>query len=235
KSDLDFAGVRAGAVRSLIRDWCAARPSLSRDELLPVTAALWDRPLFECRSAAVELLWFRLPLLQPADAAQIEAMLRTSHTWALVDHLAEHVMGGLTENYPALTSTLDRWAADGDFWIRRSALLALLGPLRRGGGDFARFGRYADGMLAEKEFFIRKAIGWVLRDTARRRPELVAQWLAPRVHLASGVTVREAVKPLAADTREPLMAGYRSKQPVALPQPANGPTGSRAGPALPPG
>jgi 3-methyladenine DNA glycosylase AlkD len=69
-------------------------------------------------------------------------------------------------------------------------------------------------MLAEKEFFIRKAIGWVLRETAKKRPDLVADWLAPRVHRASGVTVREAVKPLPPATRELLLAGYREKRPV---------------------
>jgi 3-methyladenine DNA glycosylase AlkD len=219
KSDLEFAGTPAGAIRSVARAWSAARPGLDHADLLAVTAALWAQPVFECRAAAVELLRHRPGLLQAGDAAQIEAMLRTSHTWALVDNLAEHVMGGLTQTFPQLNVTLDRWAGDGDFWVRRSALLTLLGPLRRGGGDFERFGRYADAMLAEREFFIRKAIGWVLRDTARRRPELVAVWLAPRVHLASGITVREAVKPLAPGTREMLMAGYRGKYPVTLPAP----------------
>jgi 3-methyladenine DNA glycosylase AlkD len=63
-------------------------------------------------------------------------------------------------------------------------------------------------MLAEQEFFIRKAIGWVLRDTARRRPDLVADWLAPRAARASGVTMREAVKPLPPETARVLMAAY---------------------------
>jgi 3-methyladenine DNA glycosylase AlkD len=71
-------------------------------------------------------------------------------------------------------------------------------------------------MLDEKEFFIRKAIGWILRDTASRRPQLVAEWLAPRVDRASGVTMREAVKPLPADLRDRLLAGYREKRPVTL-------------------
>ena len=101
----------------------------------------------------------------------IERMLRTARTWALVDTLAEHVMGGLVERYPELTATLDRWAGDDDFWLRRSAMLALLRPLRRGDGDFDRFSRYADRMLEEKEFFIRKAIGWILRDTAKRQAQ----------------------------------------------------------------
>ena len=65
-------------------------------------------------------------------------------------------------------------------------------------------------MLEEKEFFIRKAIGWVLRETARRRAGLVAVWLAPRVHRASGVTVREAVKPLSADLRDTCSSAIRT-------------------------
>ena len=101
---------------------------------------------------------------------------------------------------------LDRWASDDDLWIRRSALLAHLEPLRAGGGDFARFGRYADQMLDEREFFIRKAIGWILRDTARKRPDLVFEWLLPRAARAAGLTVREAVKPLAPEQREAILA-----------------------------
>jgi 3-methyladenine DNA glycosylase AlkD len=105
-------------------------------------------------------------------------------------------------------TVLDRWAADEDFWINRSALLALLIPLRSGGGDFERFGRYADAMLDESEFFIRKAIGWVLRDTAKKRPDLVFEWLLPRAARASGLTVREAAKRLSAPQREAVLAAH---------------------------
>ena len=42
-------------------------------------------------------------------------------------------------------------------------------------------------MLDEKEFFIRKAIGWVLRETSKKRPDEVYEWIAPRTHRASGV------------------------------------------------
>ena len=102
--------------------------------------------------------------------ALLERLLRESRTWALVDGLAASVVGGLVERYPETRRRARPVGRDDDFWIRRSALLALLVPLRRGGGDFDRFARYADAMLDEKEFFIRKAIGWVLRDTAKKRP-----------------------------------------------------------------
>ena len=69
-------------------------------------------------------------------------------------------------------------------------------------------------MLDEKEFFIRKAIGWVLRDVGKRRPEEVSRWLAPRTHRASGVTMREATKYLPDPDRERLMLAYREKRPA---------------------
>ena len=69
-------------------------------------------------------------------------------------------------------------------------------------------------MIEEKEFFIRKAIGWVLREAGRRRPDEVAAWLRPRTHRASGVTMREAVKYLPPDEAERLMAAYREKRPA---------------------
>jgi len=206
KSDLEFTGTAVPAVRATVRAWCRARPDLTYTELIAVTEALWARPVHECRMAAVELLDANPGLLRPGDAALIARMLRTARTWALVDGLASNVMGGLTERHPELTAVLDRWAGDEDFWLRRSAMLALLVPLRRGDGDFGRFAGYADQMLEEKEFFIRKAIGWILRDTAKRRPELVATWLEPRAHRASGVTMREAVKPLPPEVAARLLA-----------------------------
>ena len=110
-----------------------------------------------------------------------------------------------------LGKKVDRWARDEDPWLRRSAMLALLLPLRRGEGDFERFARYADSMLEEREPFIRKAIGWVLRETAKKRPGLVHEWLLPRAARASGLTVREAVKPLPEDEREEIMAAHRDR------------------------
>ena len=66
-------------------------------------------------------------------------------------------------------------------------------------------------MLDEREFFIRKAIGWVLRETGKLRPDLVREWLAPRIDRVAGLTLREAVKYLPPDDREALMAAYRTR------------------------
>jgi 3-methyladenine DNA glycosylase AlkD len=163
-------------------------------------------PVHERRAAAAELLEQRVEQLRAGDIVGLERLLRESRTWALVDNLSASVVGPLAEREEAVGPVLDRWATDDDFWIRRSALLANLIPLRQGRGDFDRFTRYADLMLDEKEFFIRKAIGWVLRDTGKLRPELVFDWLLPRASRASGVTLREAVKYLPEADRATILA-----------------------------
>lgn len=241
KSDLLHLGVRVPEIRRIVREFARRGPGLERRDVLALAEALWaepDPPVHERRSAAVELLRFHESRLRPEDLALVERCLREAGTWALVDPLAEQVAGGLVERFPQLVDALDRWAVDDDFWIRRSALLALLGPLRRGEGDFDRFGRYADAMLEEREFFIRKAIGWVLRDTSKRRPRLVADWLRPRATRASGVTVREAVKYLPEPDRDAIRAARESNRSISASRSAATvvrTTGWRSRGAAPPG
>jgi 3-methyladenine DNA glycosylase AlkD len=201
KSDLEHYGTAVPDIRSVAKGVRRRDPDLGHDELLALVLALWAAPVHERRMVAVDLLELLSDRLVANDMAVLERLLREARTWALVDGLAASVVGPLVERDPEAAAVLDRWAVDEDFWIRRAALLALLVALRRGDGDFERFSRYADAMLDEKEFFIRKAIGWVLRDTARKRPDMIYEWLLPRAARASGVTLREAVKPLSAAQR----------------------------------
>jgi 3-methyladenine DNA glycosylase AlkD len=206
KSSLRHYGTSVPSIRAIAKATARRHPGLTHDQLLELVDVLWAARVHERRVVCVELLVLHLDRLGPGDSPLLERLVRESQTWALVDVLAATVMGGLVERHVELGGVLDRWAVDDDFWLRRSALLALLVPLRQGRGDFERFGRYADSMLDEREFFIRKAIGWVLRDTGRKRPHLVYDWLLPRAARASGVTIREAIKPLSVGQRAAIAA-----------------------------
>ncbi len=211
-SDLVHYGVSVPATRAIAK---RAAATLDHDSLVGLVTELWTQPdqapVHERRLLASLLLAARADVLGPDDMPLLESMLRQSRTWALVDVLAPSVVGPLTERYPdETTATLDAWARTPDFWMRRAALLTHLLPLRQGRGDWSRFTRYADAMLDEREFFVRKAIGWVLRDTGRRRPAMVLEWLEPRVARASGVTLREAVKPFDDQTRRRLLAAHEA-------------------------
>jgi 3-methyladenine DNA glycosylase AlkD len=214
KSDLDFIGATVPTIVAAAKRLKQNHPGLKRPEVLRLVRNLWQQPVHELRMAAVTILDLYSPTLEARDIILIEKMLRESRTWALVDNLAASVVGPLWDRFPQLGAAIDRWAEDDDFWIRRSALLASLKALRAGGGDFERFGRHADAMLEEKEFFIRKAIGWVLRDTSRKRPELVAAWVGPRAHRMSGVTIREAIKKLPPDQAAAFLAAYQARRPA---------------------
>lgn len=213
KSDLRHLGVRVPALRKIA---VAAATGLTREELLALAEELWSAPLHERRMVAIEVLVRGVPLLTASDLSVAERMIRDSLTWAYVDTLATKVAGGLITRYPHLAGALDRWASDENFWIRRSALLALLPGVRSGSPDLTRLTRYGDAMVEEREFFIRKALGWVLRELAKSDPAWVRTWVGDHVAVVSGVTIREAVRHLPDGDREALLGAYRNGGPPIM-------------------
>ena len=214
KSDLEFAGATVWQIRSVAKAFAREHRDIGHDELVGLAVTLWEHQLFERRQAAVILLELHPELIGPADLPLLVRLVRESKTWALVDGLATDVVSGINARRPnEVEPVLDRWAGDDDFWVRRTSLLAELRPLRAG-ADLTPFLRRADAMLDENEFFIRKAIGWVLREVGKRRPAEVVAWLAPRTHRASGVTMREAVRYLPAEDAQRLTAAYRERRPA---------------------
>lgn len=213
-SEMHHIGVKVPVIRRLTKALSRSHPELRHDDLLELVNALWSRHVHETRMAAIELLNDRSKLLTAKDALLIERLIDDSHTWAYVDNLSATTMGSLVERFPEMTNTLDRWSEHENFWLRRASMLSLLGPLRRGEGDFDRFSRYAESMLHEKEFFIRKAIGWILRETSKKRPELVFDWLRPRAHICSMLTVREGSKYLPKQQTEQLIDAAKSGETI---------------------
>jgi 3-methyladenine DNA glycosylase AlkD len=207
KSELQHLGATVPQIQSVCKQFLRDHPDLSREQLLALCDALWETRIHECRSAVTELLSERVALLEARDLPFVEELIRESRTWALVDPLAVDVVGDLVTRFHELEEDLDRFATDEDSWIRRTALLA---HLREGEGNWNRFTRYADAMLEEKEFFVRKAIGWVLRETSKKRPDMVYEWFLPRAVRASGVTAREVLRYLSEDQRAAILVARES-------------------------
>ncbi|MEV5706734.1 DNA alkylation repair protein [Actinoallomurus sp. NPDC052274] len=207
KSDLPHLGVPVPAIREVAVRAAAGR---DREQTLALARDLWHEPVHESRMAAVEVLVRNWALLKARDLPIIERMIRESHTWAYVDVLAIKIVGALIWRYPRLATTLDLWPGDGNLWIRRTALLALIRGIRTGEADLTRLSEYGDALIEEREFFVRKALGWVLRELSKRDPGWVTSWVRERTDRISGVAFREAVRHLPAEDRESLLAAYRS-------------------------
>lgn len=205
KSDFAHIGVTVPDLRKVALSAVKAKPT--RNELVALAETLWDvteegRPVHEARMAAIEVLIKRVALLEPSDVALAERLIRDSSSWVYVDQLAEKIVGGLVVRHPDLGTVLDAWVGDPYMLIRRTALLALLAGVRTGDPDLERLDRFGDALIGEREFFIRKALGWVLRELSKKNPEWVVAWVEPRADVMSGVTLREAVRRLPPEDAE---------------------------------
>ena len=204
KSELRHYGVSVPVIRKSARRFARERQDVSKCELIGLTAELWDRDVYELRKLAVNILAARVEVFDAEDVRFVEGLLRQSHTWALIDDLALNVVSPMLLDAPDAEQFRLSWSQDEDFWVRRTAMLTLLPRLRRGLDGWDEFAGYADAMLDEEEFFIRKAIGWVLREVSKHSPDLVFEWMKPRAAIASSVTFREAVKYLPENYRSRL-------------------------------
>lgn len=211
KHTVPHLGVPVPALRSVAKDLRRAHPD---EDWRTLVEALWDTGVHELRGMAM-----LLSVKTVRDLDLFERWLREGRSWAYVDAIATDLVAPI-----APPERLDRWAVDPDFWVRRAAMLALLPALRKGGGDWARFTRYADAQLDETEFFLRKAIGWVLREVSKKRPALIVEFLLPRMRRASGVTLREALRYLPDADRERLLAARGPATPARGRRTATPPT-----------
>jgi 3-methyladenine DNA glycosylase AlkD len=192
----EFLGIRATPRRQALR----GLPRLntwSAQELLALAQALWAQAEREFQYVAVDLLAKHHRRLSPDDVPSILQLVQRQSWWDTVDGLAGVVGDILHPQWTAAAQAqacMDACLVHQDLWVRRVAMLHQLGWREQ--TDEARLLRYALALAHEKDFFIRKAIGWALRDHARTRPEAVRAFLRQYEAQLSGLTRREAGKHL---------------------------------------
>ncbi len=194
KSSMPFLGVRVPDARRVAKN--AAKGMTDAAALRDTALELWDAAAHrEERYAAMALLSLRPLRGDPALVPVIEHMVRTGQWWDYTDELA-HRLAELHDAHPEGTVALvHAWARAHDLWIRRIAILSQLGRGIR--LDRAVLVDAIEPNLIDREFFIRKAIGWALREYARVAPEWVREYVARRP--LSPLSRREALKHLPAD------------------------------------
>lgn len=189
KSTLPFLGVRVPDARRVTQ---AVLPRGAGDALLLVVArTLWDEADHrEEWYAALAVLARVRP--DPSTVPFIEHCVRTGRWWDVTDELA-HRVADLHDAFPApAAAVVRRWSVDPDLWLRRLAVLSQLG--RRDRLDQQLLVEVIEPNRADPEFFLRKAIGWALRDHARVDPAWVRRYVD--THELSPLSRREALKHL---------------------------------------
>ena len=210
KSEMPYLGVRMPEVRRLSRAAARRHPPTDAAALERAVRALWDDADFrEERYAAQALL--RSPLvtgnlrLLPLH----ERIVRTGAWWDHVDEAARHAGDLLDAHQAPMTERVRAWSTDQDMWLRRVSIIGQL--RRRERTDTDLLGAVIEANLDDGEFFIRKAIGWALRQHARTDPDWVRAFVAAHPAL-SPLSRREALKHLSAG---PPASGDRGPLPPA--------------------
>ncbi|PUE21774.1 hypothetical protein B9Z38_00855 [Limnohabitans sp. MMS-10A-160] len=191
----EFLGIRAGPRREALKGFM--KFTGTADELLALAEALWRLPEREFRYAAIDLLSKHYKRLDVSALPRILQLVQTDPWWDTVDGLAG-VVGDILlrakSSQPDVQRHMDACLVHPHLWVRRVAMLHQLGWREQ--TDPERLLRYALTLAPEKDFFIRKAIGWALRDHARTQPDAVRDFLARHADQLSGLTRREAGKHL---------------------------------------
>jgi len=205
KSDLKFLGAPMPEIRRVARDVCKRVPTDGEASLRSLAAALWDTGIHELRAVAMFLLERNAVRLVARDLPFLERVLRESKSWAYLDWICLKVAAPMLDRVPALRRRIAQWSRDDDSWMRRAALLTLLPGVKEGSVPFSAWEAIAVPMLGEREFFIRKALGWSLREIGKKSPAVVTAFLRAHRRDVSGLTMREGVKYLPARDRADLL------------------------------
>jgi 3-methyladenine DNA glycosylase AlkD len=177
--------------RALAREYAPT----SSAQLCAHVDALWAGAYRELRYLALDLLWRWRAHTTLNELDWLVGLVRSGAWWDLVDELALRPIGRLWELHRAdVGRAADQWIRDDDLWVRRVALVA---QNRHGQAtDAARLFRYARTCGGEREFFVRKAIGWALREYAHAEPAAVRRFLAEHGDELAPLSRREAARHL---------------------------------------
>jgi 3-methyladenine DNA glycosylase AlkD len=203
KSAMPFHGIASAELRALLRPLLADAAYRLPDRAGWEAAVrdLWDHATHrEERYAAIALTGHRAyrAWQDPGTLPLYAHLVTTGAWWDLVDPVATDRVGPvLLHHRAAVTPTIRDWATGPDLWLRRTAILSQL--KHREATDTALLQVCVEANLAERSFWVRKAIGWALRQHARTDPDWVRTHVAGWGDRLSGLSRREALRHLSAE------------------------------------
>lgn len=130
--------------------------------------------------------------IEEKDFSFIKEYLVKSDWWDIVDITASNVVGIMAAKYPKIKSEVNSWIEDENFWLRRVAIIYQLGY--RKNTDEKTLYSHILKTCHESEFFIRKAIGWALREYSKHNRDSVQKFIDLYSDKLSPLSIREGSK-----------------------------------------
>ncbi len=195
KSAMPYRGIRSPDLRAIAKSVLAEHPLASCDAWQAAILELWRGAQFrEERYAALELLAQKRhrECRTPSVLPMYEELITTGAWWDYVDEVAHHVGDLLRSHPPEVRPVMLAWSHDEDLWKRRVSIICQISFKKD--TDLELLYANIEPNLADRSFWIRKAIGWALRAYAWTDPREVARYVAANQDRLSGLSRREALK-----------------------------------------
>lgn len=197
KSEMAYRGVPTPPRQELTRRVFAEHPLADKESWLAAVLTLWREARFrEERYCAISLAAYRpyVRWREPDVLPVYEEMIVTGAWWDYVDELAiRHVGPLLADHRPELTPVIRSWAVDRDLWKRRTAVICQIKA--KHDTDLDLLSACVEATMDEPDFFLRKGIGWALREYGRTDPDWVLDFVTAHPEL-SPLSRREATRKL---------------------------------------
>jgi 3-methyladenine DNA glycosylase AlkD len=196
KSTMPYLGVQSPAHSRVCREVFAKHAPDGFEAWRDTVLALWREATHrEERYAAIALAEHRRnrPLRDRRALPLYEEIVVTGAWWDYVDTVASHLVGELLRDDRAWTTARMReWSRSPDLWKRRTSILCQLG--HKAETDLDLLYECIEANVDDRDFFIRKAIGWALRQYAWTDPDEVARYVTEHRERLSPLSKREALK-----------------------------------------
>jgi 3-methyladenine DNA glycosylase AlkD len=187
-----FYGIAAPAQSAIAKQAMSGLPAPTEHELERIGRACWKRDEREWQYFACGYLRRHINVATCDFIAVAESLITTKSWWDTVDSLASRTVGPLVTMHPHLVTVMDDWIASDNIWLARTAILHQLAY--KSATDADRLFAYCTRRAGDSEFFIRKAIGWALREYTKTDAVAVKRFLAQHGDSLSGLSRTEAMK-----------------------------------------
>jgi 3-methyladenine DNA glycosylase AlkD len=187
-----FYGIRAPEQARIAHEATLDLPPPTEAQLKRLALACWSKDEREWQYFACGYLRRHIRLASSDFIGVAEHLITTKSWWDTIDSLAPHTVGPLLSVHPELVATLDRWIEEPNFWLARAAILHQVSFKQATDQD--RLFAYCAKRMADREFFVRKAIGWALRVYSKTDPDAVLRFVRDNEAQLSPLSRKEALR-----------------------------------------
>jgi 3-methyladenine DNA glycosylase AlkD len=196
-SDLQFLGVTLPDLRRIVKNNIKG---IKGEELIPIITELWDEPFFECRRGAIDVLAAYSKHGDIQKALEISSnFIDEIDTWALLDPLGSPALGILLRRDHSIEKELKKWVKSDNIWRRRASIIPYLNLALKTNYKEQYSSMILEALkphLSDEEFFVAKAVGWVIRELSKRNPNIAREYIETHRHEMSKLAIKEGSKKL---------------------------------------